>query len=334
MSANPARICRREFLRDAAVLTGGLAAATVAVPATGQTAADARVPTAVLGRTGVEVSRLGVGCAPFQRPHVSIDDVRATLFRGLDLGVTYLDVAPNYGIRGNFSEEKMGPTVKEIRDKVFLVTKTEEPTYDGTWKLLRQSMERLQTDHFDLVHLHNFGNESRFEDLSHVFSDQGALGALREAKRQGVIRFIGASGHLYPSRFHKVLDTGEIDVLMNAVNFVCQYTYNFESKVWARARLENVGLVAMKVLGGEMGGNKRFRIPTDRYEMAVRYCQSIPGCACSVIGCENVAELEQAAWTVAAAQPLTDAERLDLARVGLELSITEGWPMAYGKPVT
>ena len=138
------------------------------------------------------------------------DDVAEVLHRGLELGVDYLDVAPNYGnAETGFSEEKMGKTIKEIRDRVFLVTKTEEPTYEGTWKLLRQSMKRMQTDHFDLVHLHNFGHEPRFPDLELTLSDKGALGALREAKQQGVVRFIGASGHLHPSRFHDVMDTGE-----------------------------------------------------------------------------------------------------------------------------
>ena len=62
------------------------------------------------------------------------------------------------------------------------------------------------------------------------------MAALREAKKQGVVRFIGASGHLHPTRFHEALDSGEIDVLMNAVNFVVQHTYDFEHKVWSRAR--------------------------------------------------------------------------------------------------
>ena len=60
------------------------------------------------------------------------------------------------------------------------------------------------------------------------------MAALREARRQGVVRFIGASGHLHPTRFHEALDSGEIDVLMNAVNFVVRHTYDFEHKVWSR----------------------------------------------------------------------------------------------------
>jgi aryl-alcohol dehydrogenase-like predicted oxidoreductase len=257
------------------------------------------------------------------------------LYRALDLGVTYLDVAPNYGSTGTgFSEEKMGPAIKDIRDKVFLVTKTEEATYEGTWRLLRQSMKRLQTDHLDLVHVHNFGETSRFTDLDMVFGDDGTMGALREAKQKGVVRFLGASGHLHPSRFHAVLDTGEIDVLMNAVNFVVQHTYDFENKVWSRARRENLGLVAMKVLGGAGRGQQGYRLPTEQYRNAIRYALSIPGVSCAVIGMENIAELEQAAKVVTSLEPLSDEESHELAKLGLDLAATSTWKTAYGTPVS
>ncbi len=326
------RVSRREFMRDAAVLTGGIAAASG--PALAQASPEIKVPTSVLGRTGVEVSRLGIGCAHFQRPQVTPDDVHAAMHRGLECGVTYFDTAPNYGRGEHFAEVKMGPTVKEIRDRIFLVSKTEDPTYEGTWDLMRQSMDRLQTDHLDMVHVHNFGLESRFEDLDFVFSDKGTLGALREAKKQGVIRFIGASGHLYPSRFDKILDTGDVDVLMNAVNFVCRHVYDFETKVWERARKENIGLVAMKVLGGASGGDNTFRLAKEHYEIAVRYSLSIPGCAVSVIGCLDANEVETAARTVATAKPFTDEERTHVAALGQEMATNASWKAPYGEPLT
>ncbi len=227
----------------------------------------------------------------------------------------------------------MGPAIAEIRDKVFLVTKTEEPTYEGTWKLLKQSLKRMRTDRLDLVHLHNFGDEKLWGDRKLVFGDRGAMGALREAKRQGVVRFIGASGHLHPTRFHEALDSGEIDVLMNAVNFVVQHTYDFEHKVWSRARHMNVGLVAMKVLGGAAREQGGFKIDEKHYEKAIRYALSIPGIAVAVIGLENIAELEKAASVVARASPLSPEESLDLARIGLDLAGTAEWKTAYGTPL-
>ena len=329
---------RRDFVKGGGVLLGGLAAAAASGPAAPGAAADppgpTKVPDTVLGRTGARVSRLGIGCAYFQRKQVTPDDVRATLHRALELGVNYLDTAPIYGNpETGFAEEKMGPAIAEIRDKVFLVTKTEEPTYEGTWKLLRQSLKRMRTDRVDLVHLHNFGDEKLWGDHKLVFGDRGAMGALREAKRQGVVRFIGASGHLHPTRFHQALDSGEIDVLMNAVNFVVQHTYDFEHKVWSRARHMNVGLVAMKVLGGAAREQGGFKVDGKYYEKAIRYALSIPGIAVAVIGLENIAELEKAASVVARAQTLSPEENLELARIGLELAGTPEWKTAYGTPL-
>jgi aryl-alcohol dehydrogenase-like predicted oxidoreductase len=326
---------RRDFVKGSSVLLGGLAATAAPASAPGaQATGPLKVPDSVLGRTGVRVSRLGIGCAYFQRKPVTPDAVRATLHRALELGINYLDTAPTYGSpETGFAEEKMGPAIAEIRDKVFLVTKTEEPTYEGTWKLLKQSLERMRTDRIDLVHLHNFGDANLWGDQKLVFGDRGAMGALREAKKQGVVRFIGASGHLHPTRFHQALDSGEIDVLMNAVNFVVQHTYDFEHKVWSRARHMNVGLVAMKVLGGAVRPEAGFKMDEKHYENAIRYALSIPGLAVAVIGLENIAELEKAAAVVARAQPLSPEESLQLARTGLELAGTREWKEAYGTPL-
>jgi aryl-alcohol dehydrogenase-like predicted oxidoreductase len=326
-------ISRRDFVKSGSVILGGMAAASPSAHGA-DPPADSRVPETVLGRTDVKVSRLGIGCAYFQRKRVTPDDVTKTLHRALELGVNYLDTAPVYGNEETgFAEAKMGPGIRELRDRFFLVTKTEEPTYEGTWKLLRQSMKRLQTDRIDLVHLHNFGNEKLWGDHKLVFSERGAMGALREAKRQGAVRFIGASGHLHPTRFHEAIDSGEIDVLMNAVNFVVQHTYDFEHKVWSRAQSLNLGLVAMKVLGGAGRPEAGFKVDEKYYEKAIRYALSIPGLAVAVMGLENIAELDKAAAVVSRAQPLSPQERLDLARAGLELAATPEWKTAYGEPL-
>ncbi|MDP2897815.1 MAG: aldo/keto reductase [bacterium] len=325
---------RREFIKGT-VAAGGMLALPITRVASETTdvssAVKAKMPQGILGRTGEKVSRLGVGCWIFGTERMSVDDSAATLHRAVELGVTYIDTAPNYGN----AEEKMGQTIKEIRDKIFLVTKTEEPSYEGTWRLLRQSLKRLQTDRLDLVHIHSIGSEDIFADLNFALGDKGALGALREAKKQGVIRFIGASGHHYPSRFHRVLEYHEIDVLMNAVNFVAQHTYDFENKVWCRARQQNLGLAAMKVLGGAGPGGKGFQLPEECYELAIRYALSIAGVSCAVIGMGGVAELERAAATVAKAQPLSEEETFDLYRRGMDLLTgNPSWHTLYGRPVT
>jgi aryl-alcohol dehydrogenase-like predicted oxidoreductase len=287
------------------------------------------MPTGTLGRTGARVSRMGLGCAYVGRDSMRQDEALRLLHRALDLGITYFDVAPNYG----HAEEKMGPFVQEVRDRIFLVTKIESATREDAWQQLRNSMQLLQTDHFDLVHIHNFGHEPRFPDLALTLGPQGVLGALREARQQGVVRFIGASGHLHPSRFHAALDTGEIDVLMNAVNFINRHTYDFEHKVWARAYRDSLGLVAMKVLGGNDRNTRQCKIPTDYYQRAIRYALSLPGISCAVLGMQTIPELEQAVATVSRAQPLTDDEMYALAREGMALARQPEWKALHGTPV-
>ncbi len=335
MGSSASAVSRRDFVKSGSAALGGMALALNPVPrAAGGNSLVVTVPQAVLGRTGAKVSRLGIGCAYFQRKRVTAADVTATLHRALELGVNYLDSAPNYGNpETGFAEEKMGPAIKELRDRVFLVSKTEDHTYEGTWKLLRQSLKRMRTDRIDLVHLHNFGDAERWGDHKLVFGDRGAMGALREAKKQGVVRFIGASGHVHPTRFHEALDSGEIDVLMNAVNFVVQHTYDFEHKVWSRAATLNLGLVAMKVLGGAVNQEAGFKVNEQHYEQAIRYALSVPGIAVAVIGLENISELEKAASVVSRAQPLSPEESLELARVGLELAGTPEWKAPYGTPL-
>ena len=322
-------ISRRRFVQAGAAI-GGAAAGLASSIRADDALEPGAIPQVVLGRTGAKVSRLGIGCAYFQREKVTPDDVGATIHRALELGVNYLDTAPAYGT----AEVKMGPTIKEVRDKVFLVTKTPDPTYEGTWKSLRKSLKDLQTDHVDLVHLHNFGDDGVWGDHDLVFSDKGAIGALREAKKQGVVRFIGASGHLHPTRFHRALDSGEIDVLMNAVNFIVRHNYDFEHKVWSRARHMDLGLVAMKVLGGARSSEAGFKMDEEHYERAVRYSLSIPGLAVAVMGMDGVSELEKAVATVSNYKPFTPEEEQDLARLGLQLAASPEWKSAYGAPLT
>lgn len=291
------------------------------------------MPYRVLGRTGEKVSLLGIGGASIRRNYVTRKDVDELFERAVDKKVNYVDTAPNYGD----SEEKMGEPMKKYRDRFFLVTKTEEPSYEGTWRLLRQSLKRMKTDHIDLVHMHNLGREDRFPDIDKVLGEKGALGALREAKEKGVIRYIGASGHVYPARFHKALDTGEIDVLMNAVNFIARHVYDFESKVWARAREENIGLVAMKVLGGEYwtAPNIRgYRIPEEHYTDTMRYTISLPDVASAVIGFDGPDQFEKAWETITSVQPLTPGEFYELSLKGLKLTREEEWKTPYGTPTT
>lgn len=289
------------------------------------------MPYGPLGKTGVDVSKIAIGTAPLGRPNTDVAKASKIIHKALDVGINYMDTAPNY--TNGEAERRLGHALKGKRAQAFVVTKTEADSYEGTMELLEQSLKHLQTDHVDLVHLHNLGHLDRWSNLEFAFSDKGAMGALRKAKEQGKVRFIGASGHLHPSRFHYAIDSGEIDVLMNAVNFINQHTYDFEHKVWARALEKNIGLVSMKVLGGNK--DYGFRLPDEDYVNAIRYTLSLRGLSTAVIGINTMAHLDQLLETFYNADALDEEEFLTVAQRGLDLLKEDpSWRSAHGLPVT
>ncbi|MDE2125541.1 MAG: aldo/keto reductase [Armatimonadetes bacterium] len=299
------RLTRRE------VLAGSIAAA--AVPAS---AARPALPQRRLGRTGERVSLLGIGCAPLGGP-TSFADAAAVVHAALDAGITYVDVSPDYGN----AEAKLLPVLATRRHEVFLVTKVNpnRPDRDGVVAQIEESIKRMGADHMDLVHIHNLGDWN----MADVFTDGGALGGLREAKRRGLIRFIGASGHSRPWRFPEAIKTGEIDVVMNALNFVDCANYPFEVETLPAATMAGVGVVAMKVLGGAVGWQYDGKHPgclAAYHSRAIRYSLGLTGVACAVVGFSSVAEVQAACAVARSYRPLSRVERAALLATGRQLA--------------
>jgi len=111
---------------------------------------------------------------------------------------------------------------------MFLVTKCHESGGEAALHLLKQNLKELRTDHADLVHIHSLGDL----DLRTMLGKNGIYPALLKAKRDGLIRYIGVSGHSRPARFLTLLREADLDVMMCAVNFVDRHTYDFENGVW------------------------------------------------------------------------------------------------------
>lgn len=309
------RLNRREFLSR----TGQAASAAVLLGSrAGTEAAPAKLPQRLLGRTEVRVPIVGLGTAPMA--DLPQEEFTRVADAALNAGITYVDTAPNYGP----AQAKLGPVVARRRKEMFLVTKVEEPTRDGALRQVEQNLKELRTDRIDLVHMHSFGDA----DVEQWLGKQGMLEGLRQARERGLIRFIGVSGHHRPARFLPALRTGEIDVLMAAINYVDRFTYGFEEKVLPVAREQKMGIVAMKVLGGAAGF--RYHPPApgllsgSSYRSAFRYALSQPGVACALIGVKDLDEMRQAAREAAAYRPLTRTELSALADTGRTLSRTWG----------
>jgi predicted aldo/keto reductase-like oxidoreductase len=345
------RVTRREFVRKAATAAGmglaGLAGLEQAAEAkkpkervlipsleedAATTAAAARRPGALparaLGRIGRRVSLLGLGMAPLGLGGVSASVAAAVVNEAIDLGVTYIDVASNY----SDAEAKLAPVMRRRRSEVFLVTKVEAQDKNGVLKQIRESLRRMQTDHVDAVHLHNLGDF----DLKQTFgSPDGAMAGLKAAKAAGYLRYFGISGHMRPGKFVEALDTGEIDLMMVAMNFVDRFTYNFEGTVLPVAQRHRTAVAAMKVLGGATGMQYHPPQPAllagPHYRNAIRYALSLPGVSTLVIGVKDRDELRQAVSTIQSATPLSAQEQELLLARGRKLAVR--WGAHFG-PVT
>jgi predicted aldo/keto reductase-like oxidoreductase len=193
-----------------------------------------------LGRTDLQVSRVGFGGIPIQR--LTESEALRVVQRCLDLGVTFLDTATGY----TTSEERIGKalaTSGRRRDQLVLATKTPARDRDTALQHLEQSLSRLQVDVIDLWQFHNV---STFEALDQVLAPGGALEAARQAVQAGKVRHVGITSH-------------SMDVVLKAVPLGCfetvQFPFNFVTcepadRLLPLARQHDVGFIAMKPLGG------------------------------------------------------------------------------------
>jgi aryl-alcohol dehydrogenase-like predicted oxidoreductase len=155
-------------------------------------------------------------------------DADRTMELLLEKGVNHIDTAADYGE----SELRLGPWMKRYRDRFFLATKTQGRTYDGARESLHRSLDRLQTDHVDLLQMHILVNEDEWQT---AFGPGGALEYLVEAKNEGLVRSIGVTGHgLSVARMHmRSLDRYAFDSVLLPWNYPMsknkQYAAEFEA---------------------------------------------------------------------------------------------------------
>ena len=337
--SNSVRIDRRQFLTElgvvvsASALAGPTLAATLNADA-GKNAAG--IPLRTLGRTKEKVTILGLGCAPVGHSMpgaaVGVPVYRAAL----EAGINYVDAARGY----DDAEQYLGELMPSWRDKIFLVTKSLPQGDDprGAARKMQESFDKslglLKTDHVDLLHIHSIGSSATPEV---ILAPGGPLEWAKKMKEQGKTRFIGVTGHNRHARFAPVIETGEIDVLMVALNFADYHTYRFEEEVLPLARKHNCGIVAMKVFGGHSGGFAGYRqrgpakMPTEYLERAMRYSLGIEGVATAVIGPYTVDEAKQGVEWVKRFKPLPREELLALREKGRELAAA--WGPRFGPAV-
>ena len=166
------------------------------------------LPRVTLGRTGVEVARLGLGGEGILRTFGQEKKAAALIRAALDLGVTYLESARAYA----GSESYYGATLGNRRKEIFLATKSHERSAAGAERHLRESLSALRTDWIDLWQIHDLRTE---EDLDALFGPKGAMEAFARAKRDGAARFLGITGHEDPAILDRAMDRAWVNLPRN-----------------------------------------------------------------------------------------------------------------------
>jgi predicted aldo/keto reductase-like oxidoreductase len=197
-----------------------------------------------LGRIGHDSSVLIYGAAALAAVDQEAADESIQL--ALDAGINHFDVAAGYGD----AELRLGPWMPRIRDRIFLATKTGERSADSAWAQINHSLERLQTDHLDLIQLHAVGD---LGELDQVTRSGGALEAALRARDEGLTSYIGITGHgdQAPATHREALRRFPFDTVLSPLNYVLSlnpvYMGDYEELV-GEVRAQGAGLMIIKTI--------------------------------------------------------------------------------------
>lgn len=240
------KISRRQFVQATAA-----AAATVTIlPVVGCKSSspyDSKgLPTVKLGKTGATVPVMGFGCGSRWMSVYENDKALEILESAFNRGLYYWDTAASYGNKELSSEERIGMILGDRRDQVFLSSKTGDREADAAKRSVDRSLQRLRTDHIDLLHVHAV---SSIEDAEQLGEKGMVLEALQQFKSEGVISNIGFTGHASAKGMLRAVELYDFDVIMMALNHQStEGSEDFEALPAPLAMRKGMGVVAMKVI--------------------------------------------------------------------------------------
>ena len=272
--------------------------------------ADFQVTRRPMGKTGVEVSILGVG--GYHLGTVAGQaEVNNMIAKALDHGINFFDNAWEY--YGGASEERLGTALKGKRNKAIVMTKvcTHGRKKDLAMQMLEQSLTRLQTDHLDVWQVHEVVYDN---DPERCYAQDGVLEALAAAKQQGKVRFVGFTGHKNPSIHLAMLKGGfPFDTVQMPLN-PFDYSYrSFQQEVLPVAAQRGMAVFGMKSMGGsgEMISHGALT-PTE----ALSFAMSLPGVSTTISGMDSMQVLDQNLEILRNFKPLPEEQLFTMCRYG------------------
>ncbi len=239
----------------------------------------------ILGKTGLNISRLGFGGIPIQK--TDAEQTRKVLHYLMEQGVNYIDTARGYTV----SEEYIGYALEGVRDRFVLATKSMARTKTAMEQDIAVSLYKLRTDYIDLYQVHNPSPA----DLEQVMAPGGALEALLEAKAAGKIGHIGVTLHS-ADLFAKAVEYDWVETIMFPYNIV----ETQGEECIAKCAQKNIGFIAMKPLAGGAIEDAR---------TAIRFITANPAVSVVIPGMAEIPEAEQNLLAAQDTSPLTETER-------------------------
>lgn len=299
---------RREFLETTAL----------ACLATGSLAAGAKneLPTRALGKTGVRVSILAMGAGSRFLLYKEEDKALEAVQKALDLGITYIDTADDYG-RGHLSEQRIGKAIKGRRDGIFIATKLSNRDGAESQRIVEESLKALQVDRVDLLHIHSLLSE---EDLAIIESKGGVLEQVLKLRDQKMTRFIGITCHADPVALKTALERHDFDCTQMALNAGMAAMRNgrggmvpnetmkssFETLALPVAVRKKMGIIGMKVFAQDA------LIGQSAPEKLLRYTLSLP-VAAAVTGMPKLEHIEENVRVAKSFKPLSAEEMKEMS---------------------
>lgn len=254
-----------------------------------------------LGRTGEQVSAIGLGGFHIAQHGLSEQDSIRLMRAAIDRGITFMDNSWDYN-EGQ-SEIRMGKALKDgYRQKIFLMTKIDGRTKQLAQQQIDTSLQRLQTDHIDLVQHHEV---IRFDDPDRIFAQGGAMEAVLDAKKAGKVRYIGFTGHKDPQIHLYMLKVAEehgfhFDSAQMPLNVLDAHFRSFSQMVLPELVKRDIGVLGMKSMGDGVILKSKVVSPIQ----CLHYALSLPT-SVVITGIDKQEVLDQAIEAVKSFMPMS-----------------------------
>jgi aryl-alcohol dehydrogenase-like predicted oxidoreductase len=251
-----------------------------------------------LGRTGIDVTILGLGGEGVLRTFGMEKEAYQVINRAIDLGVNYFESARAY----SDSESYYGRSLRERRKDIFLTSKSHARDRRGALGHLQETLRNMKTDYLDLWQVHDVRTN---DEVDEIFGKGGAIEAFIHAREEGLARFIGVTGHHDPLIIKKCIELFDFDTVLLPVNPAEPSYKSFLDSVIPLAKEKQMGIIGMKVYFRGLAARLAQMAPLDQF---YRFALS-QDISTAVIGCDTVAHVEENVRFAETFSPMDQRER-------------------------